>query len=92
MNLPQDFRPKTRNKCIIKLLENLCGLRQEGHVVFFEKLRDELTSTKRGFIQSEADPCAFHRKGIIVLFHECDCLTFASSEKSIDKLIVSLKK
>ena len=90
IHLPQGFRPKTRDKCVIKLLKNLHGLRQGG-CNFYERLKTELTSTKRGFIQSESDPCDFHRKGIIVLCYAYDCLTFAHDQKLIDKLIMHLK-
>ena len=49
LNFPQGFRPKSKDKYVLKLLKNLYGLRQGGHN-FHEKLKAELTSTKRGFI------------------------------------------
>ena len=59
---------------------------------FYEKLKAELTSAKRVFIQSEVDPCAFHMKGIAVLCHVAHCLTFVRDQKLINKFIVSLKE
>ena len=55
-------------------------------------MKAELTSTKRGFIQLEADPCVFYKKGIIVLCYVDDCLLFAQEQKDIDELIASLKQ
>ena len=55
-------------------------------------MKIELTSPNRGFIQSSADPCAFYKKGIIVLFYVDDCLLFAQEQKDIDELIVSLQQ
>ena len=60
---------------MLKLLKNLHSLRQGGHN-FHEKLKAELTSAKRGYMQSEADPCAFYKKGIIILYYVDDCLLF----------------
>ena len=43
-------------------------------------------------MHSEADPCAFHKKGAIVLCYVDDCLLFAQEQKDIDELITSLKE
>ena len=91
MHLPQGFRPKTKDKHVIKPLKNLHGLRQGG-CNFYENLKVELTSTTRGFIQPEVDSCAFYKKGITALWYVDDFLMFARGQKLIDKLIMSLKQ
>lgn len=91
LHLPAGFRAKSKEKYVLKLLKNLYGLKQGGYN-FHEKLKAELTSSKRGFIQSESDPCAFYKKGIIVLCYVDDCLIFAQDSKAIDDLYHSLKE
>ena len=66
-------------------------MRQGGHNVY-EKLRSELTSEKRGFLQSEADPCVFYKKGVIALCCVDDCFMFTQQKQTIDNLFESLKE
>ena len=64
--LREVLRVNNRHHHINKLIENLYGLRQVGNN-FDEKLKSELE--KRGYIQAEADPCAFYRKGMLFMCH-----------------------
>ena len=52
----------------------------------------ELTSEKRGFVQSTADSCAFYKKRIIVLCYVDNCLLFAQDKQLIDDLFALLKE
>ena len=47
---------------------------------------------KRGYMQSDADPCTFFKKGLIVLCEVDDCLLFVQSRKLSHELFVSLRE
>jgi hypothetical protein len=74
---------------VLKLKKNAYGLKQGGHL-FWKKLRDGLT--KRGFVQSEIDQCLFLRGDCIIVTYVDDCLFFDQDPKTIDELLVSLRK
>jgi hypothetical protein len=74
---------------ILKLKKNAYGLRQGGHL-FWKKLRDDLT--KRGFLQSKIDQCLFLRGDCIIVTYVDDCLFFVKDPKTIEELLVSLRK
>ena len=84
-----DINSSTRN--VIKLIKNLYGLKQRG-CNFYIKLRSELLNPKRGFVQSQSDPCVFYKKGIIVLCYVDDCLMFSQDKQSVNNLISSLQE
>merc|ERR1719416_376907 len=88
LHLPFGYHIKSTSKYVIQLLKNLYGLRQGGYN-FYEKLKNELTSEKREFIQSNIDPCIFYKQGIIVLCYVDDCLIFAQEDRLIDELFIS---
>ena len=73
---------------MLKLKKSLYGAAQSP-LRFFEKCRDGFL--KRGFRQSSHDPCAFLRKGIVVLVYVDDCLFFGKSGQALDDLIADLK-
>ena len=89
LHLLAGFHIKNKDRCIIKLIKNLCGLR-EGGCNFYEKLKSELE--KRGHIQSAADQCAFYKNVMIVLYYFDDFLLFAQTRESNDELFASLKE
>jgi len=91
LHLPFGYHIKSTSKYVIQLLKNLYGLRQGGYN-FYEKLKNELTSEKREFIQSNIDPCIFYKQGIIVLCYVDDCLIFAQEDRLIDELFISLQE
>ena len=63
---------------------------EQGDYSFYEKLKAELV--KKGCVKSEADPCAFHKKNMIVLCYLCDCLLFAQDKQLITELLMSLQE
>jgi hypothetical protein len=102
MNIPRGFHvvngklkfnmdsPTDHDKAhVLKLKKNAYGLKQGGHL-FWKKLRDGLT--KRGFVQSEIEQCMFVRGECIIVTYVDDCLFFAQDPKTIDDLLVSLRK
>ena len=79
------FRISNKDRHVIKLIKNLCGLKQGGYN-FCEKLKAELI--KRGHAQSETDPCVFNNKNIIVLCYVDDYLLFAQDNQLIMELLM----
>ena len=86
LHLPMGFWISNKDRHIIKMIRNVYGLKQEGYN-FYGKLKAELI--KRGHIQSEADPCAFYKNNIIVLYYADDWLLFAQDKKLITELLMS---
>ena len=88
---PAGYNINSSTRYVLKLIKNLCGLKQGRHN-FYEKLRSELINPKRGFVQSQSDPCVFYKKGVIVLCYVDNCLTFAQDKQSVNNLISSLQE
>ena len=74
--LPEGFETKIVDRHALKSLKNLHGLCQGGYELH-ENFKVGLVCEKRGFMQSDANPCAFCKDGIIVLCYADDCLMFA---------------
>ena len=89
LHLPMGFRISIKDRFIMNLIKNLCGLKQGGYN-FYEKSKAELI--KRGCVQSEADPCAFYKKNVIVLCYADDCLLIAQDKHLITELLTSLQE
>ena len=88
IEVPEYFQSKENANVVLKLKKSLYGAAQSP-LRFFEKCRDGFL--KRGFRQSSHDPCAFLRKGIVVLVYVDDCLFFGKSGQALDDLIADLK-
>jgi hypothetical protein len=73
----------------LKLKKNAYGLKKGGHL-FWKKLRDGLTQI--GFVQSEIDQCLLLRGDCIIVTYVDDCLFFSKDSKTIEELLVSLRK
>jgi hypothetical protein len=73
----------------LKLKKNAYGLKKGGHL-FWKKLKDGLI--QRGFVQSQIDQYLFLRRDCIIVTYVDDCLFFAKDPKTIEELLVSLRK
>ena len=89
LRLKAGFHIKNKVRYVIKLIQNLCVLRQEGHN-FYEKFKSELEN--RGHIQSADDPYTFCKNGVIVIYWFYDCLLFAQTSELSNELLASLKE
>jgi hypothetical protein len=102
MNIPRGFHvvdgklkfnvdsPTDHDKAhCLKLKKNAFGLKQGGHL-FWKKLRDGLI--QRGFVQIQIDQCLFLQGDCIIVTYGDDCLFFAKDPKTIEELLVSLRK
>jgi hypothetical protein len=90
MELPIGFEvPGGKSKeYVLKLNKNLYGLKQAAFN-WFEHLKNGLQ--RRGFQQSEVDPCLFHNGSTIILVYVDDCIIFDKSQSVITKFIDSMR-
>ena len=72
----------------LKLLQNLCGLKDAG-ATWFEHLRAGLL--KRDFVQSQVDPCLFYKKDLILIIYVDDCIIMTPKPELVDEFIASMK-
>ena len=73
----------------MKLLQNLYGLKDAG-AAWFKHLKNGLL--KRGFTQSNVDPCLFHKKDLILITYVDDCIVISPDDKLIDDWVEDMKK
>ena len=73
----------------LNYLRILCGLKQGGCKIC-EKLKSNLV--KRGFTQSEVDPCTFWKKNFIVLCCADDYLLLAQDQKLVKDSLSSFQE
>lgn len=92
--LPQGFAPldgEDRHYTVLLIKKNLYGLKDAG-LKWFEFLKKGLEEDKRGFKQSQVDPCVFFKKGIMILVYVDDCLIFSKDQKLTEETYQCLKK
>lgn len=87
-NLIQHEDPKYNDtNHYLQLKRNLYGCKQAARN-WYKHLTNGLVT--QGFTQSKVDSCLFLRKDCIIVVYVDDCLIFAPSEETINKLIQSL--
>ena len=84
INSPSPWKQKHK----LKLIQNLYGLRDAG-ATWFEHLKTGLL--KRGFVQSEVDPCLFYKKNLILITYVDDCILMSPDKSLCDDFIASMK-
>eukprot|EP00956_Cyclotella_meneghiniana_P002311 scaffold2611_cov43-Cyclotella_meneghiniana.AAC.4 len=92
MELPRGFVPDddpvNKRSCVLKLKENLYGLKQASFNSF-DKLKTDLVD--RGFKPSQIDPYLYFKKGMIVLTYVDNCIIVGTEMKKIDRFVESMK-
>ena len=73
----------------MELLTNWCGLR-DGGLNWFECIKSGLE--KRGFDQSQIDPCLLTRGNVAIVLHVDDVAIVSKHSSSVQKLLKSLKE
>ena len=71
MVLDTEAKSPWKLKHRLKLLQNLCGLKDAG-ATWFSHLQKGLLNRK--FRQSEVDPCLFYKKDLILIIYVDDCI------------------
>ncbi len=89
LTLDQNARAPWKQGHKLKLVQNLCGLKDAG-ATWFEHLESGVLA--RGFTQSEVDPCLFCKKDSILIACVDDCVPFSPKSSSIDDFITDAKK
>jgi hypothetical protein len=77
-----------RTHCL-KLRKNLDGLKDAG-LTWHDHLKAGLL--RRGFLQSQVDPCLFTKGSIVLVLYVDDACLLSPSKKAIDDLIKSLSE
>ena len=88
MVLDTEARSPWKLKHRLKLLQNLCGLKDAGNT-WHEHLRKGLVNDL-GFQQSLVDPCLFHRDQAVLVIYVDDCLIFTPKKQCADDLLEQL--
>lgn len=86
VEMPRGFRKPGK---VLKLRKSLYGLRQAPRL-FWEYLTRSMESS--GLKQSNLDPCLFVGAEVVAVVYVDDILFFSRSEKSIETLMVDLRK
>ena len=87
MEPPRGYKIDCDEPCVLKLLMSLYGLRQAGSN-WFLYLKDSLL--RRGFKQSELDPCLFYSEHVIILIYVDDAILFSKHTIYIEEILSSL--
>ncbi len=87
--LDQDALSPWKQRCKLKLPQNLHGLKDAG-ATWCEHLKKGLI--ERGVAQSEVDPCPFFKKDPILIAHVDDCVLVSPNKKNVNEFIESMKK
>jgi hypothetical protein len=74
---------------VLKLEKNLYGLK-DGGLTWFKHLKKGLF--KRGFKQTEIEPCLFVKGMLILVTHVDDCVALCPTQKPIDDFVKSMKE
>ena len=89
LKLNQEALPPWKQHERLKLLKNLCGLKDAGNT-WHNHLRDGLIGDLN-FKQSLVDPCLFYRDKVLLVTCVDDCIIFSPEKKHADQLIEELK-
>ena len=82
--------PPWKQRHRLKLLQNLCGLKDEG-ATWYKHLRNRLTKDM-GFTQSLVDPCLFYQGKVVLVIYVDDCIIFTPEKTQADNLVEELDK
>jgi hypothetical protein len=84
-----DGRTLDAQEHYLKLKKNLYGLRDAG-LTWFQFIHDGLL--RRGFKQSEIDPCLFAKDQVVLVLYVDDAAIFSPHKSAIDKIVKSLQE
>ena len=83
LELDQQAPQPWKQRYKMKLLQNLYGLKDAG-ATWFNHLKTGLL--KRGFTQSQVDPCLFFKKDLILITYVDDCILISPHEHLINDM------
>ena len=90
MQLPQGYQRQgmTRKTHAIKLICNVYGQKQAGHVwnKFMDKGMRDI-----GFTPSTFDPCLYYRGSVLLLVYIDDCIVFRPDAQAINQVVTDLR-
>ena len=90
MRLPQGYqrRGMTRKTHALKLIRNVYGQKQAGHVwnKFMDKGMRDI-----GFTPSKYDPYLYYRVPVIFLVYFDDCIVFGPNSQALDQVVKDLR-
>lgn len=88
IHLPRGFHSNTEDDVCLRLKKSLYGLTQAPQL-WFEHLKGKLL--KRGFTQSNLDPCLFYSDSILLVVYVDDIILASRDDTAFDRLIADLQ-
>ena len=88
LKLDKESRNPFKAQHKLRLLQNLCGLKDAG-ATWFSHLQKGLL--KRKFKQSEVGPCLFYKKDLILIIYVDDCILMTPKPALVDEFLASMK-
>ena len=91
MEIPPGYHTinkKISRRYVLKLLMSLYGLRQAGKNWF---LYLKASLLRRGFVQSQIDPCLFYSATVVIIIYVDDAIICGLNQHDINLLIESIK-
>jgi Reverse transcriptase (RNA-dependent DNA polymerase) len=91
MQIPKGFEleGKTRDTHVLKLIKNLYGQKQAGHV-WNKHLHDNLIDM--GWKQSKADDCLYYKGRVMFVVYVDDGILISKHQEDIDKELTTMRK
>jgi len=89
MKIPFGFEVDKPGKWLLKLVKNVCGVKDAGRT-WSNHLKQGLLD--RNFTQSKVDPCVFFKGNLILVICVDDLIAFCPHDEPIDNFIQSMQR